>query len=51
MATNDLMMKIQLLVESGKSTAELDRLSKSLKQLTSELKSLETTKITPLTRD
>src|SRR5574343_570642 len=51
MATNDLMMKIQLLVESGKSTAELDRLSKSLKQLTSELNSLETTKITPLTRD
>lgn len=51
MATNDLMMKIQLLVESGKSTAELDRLSKSLKQLTSELKSLENTKITPLTRD
>lgn len=51
MAANDLMMKIQLLVESGKSTAELDRLSKSLKQLTSELKSLETTKITPLTRD
>src|SRR5574343_263427 len=51
MATNDLMMKIQLLVESGKSTAELDRLSKSLKQLTSELNSLETTKITPRTRD
>lgn len=51
MATNDLMMKIQLLVESGKSTAELDRLNKSLKQLTKELASLEKTQITPLTRD
>src|SRR5574343_322824 len=51
MATNDLMMKIQLLVESGKSTAELNRLNRKLSELTGELKNLEKARITPLSDD
>lgn len=51
MAANDLMMKIQVLVDSGKSTAELDRLNKKLADLTDELKNLEKAKITPLNDD
>lgn len=48
MAANDLMMKIQLLVDSGKSTAELNRLHQSLKTLTSDLRTLENTRLKPV---
>ncbi len=51
MAVNDLMMKIQLLVDSGKSSAELNRLQKSLKDLQAQLSSLDRTRLAPLTKD
>lgn len=51
MAVNDLMMKIQLLVESGKSSAELKRLQQALKALQNQLTALDRTQLTPLTRD
>lgn len=51
MAVNDLMMKIQLLVESGKSSAELKRLQQALKALQTQLTALDRTQLTPLTRD
>lgn len=51
MAVNDLMMKIQLLVESGKSTAELNRLQKGLERLTSQISELDRTRLKPLTQD
>lgn len=51
MAVNDLMMKIQLLVESGKSSTELNRLQQALKTLQNQLTALDRTQLTPLTRD
>lgn len=51
MASNDLMMRIQLLVESGRSSGELRRLQKDIEGLTKSIKSLENTRITPLVRD
>lgn len=41
MAVNDLMMKIQLLVDAGKSSAELRRLKDQLKSLTENFKKLQ----------
>jgi hypothetical protein len=51
MAVNDLMMKIQLLVESGKSSAELNRLQQALKALQNQLNQLDRTRLEPLSRD
>lgn len=48
MAVNDLMMRIQLLVDSGRSSAELNRIQRSLADLNKSLKSLENTKISVL---
>lgn len=48
MAVNDLMMKIQVLVEGGKSSAELNRLQKELRQLQTKLTDLEQVELKPL---
>ena len=48
MAVNDLMMRIQLIVDSGRSSAELNRIQRSLADLNKSLKSLENTKISVL---
>jgi tape measure domain-containing protein len=45
MAVNDLMMRIQLLVDSGRSSAQLGRVQKSLADLTKQLDSLKKTKL------
>jgi tape measure domain-containing protein len=51
MASNDLMMRIQLLVESGRASNDLLRIQKSIEGLTKSIKSLENTRIAPLVRD
>jgi tape measure domain-containing protein len=51
MAVNDLMMRIQLLTDTGKSTAELNKLSNQLKSLTSQLQSLQRNSLSNLTKD
>ncbi len=51
MASNDLMMRIQLLVESGRASGDLLRIQKSIEGLAKSIKSLENTRITPLVRD
>lgn len=51
MAVNDLMMRIQLLTDTGKSTAELNKLSNQLKSLTSQLQSLQRSSLSNLTKD
>jgi flagellar biosynthesis chaperone FliJ len=45
MAVNDLMMRIQLLVDSGKSSAELGRVQASLNALTKDLAKLSQIKL------
>lgn len=45
MAVNDLMMRIQLLVDSGKSSAELNRVQQSLNALTKDLTRLSQIKL------
>ena len=45
MAVNDLMMRIQLLVDSGKSSAELNRVQSSLNALTKDLNRLSQIKL------
>lgn len=51
MASNDLMMRIQLLVDSGRASNELRRLQGEINSLTGALKSLESARIAPLTQE
>lgn len=51
MAVNDLMMRIQLLTDTGKSTGELKRLSTQINALVSQVKSLDRLSLVPLTSD
>lgn len=51
MAVNDLMMRIQLLADTGKSTAKLKRLQTQLQAITNQLKALERTSLSPLAND
>jgi len=48
MASNDLMMRIRLLVDSGRATAELKRIDAQIRSLASSIKSLESNRILPL---
>ena len=48
MAVNDLMMRIQLLVDGGKSSAELNRIQKALADLQKSIQTLGKTKVDPL---
>lgn len=45
MAVNDLMMRIQLLVDGGKSSAELGRVAKSLADFTRQLDKVQKTQL------
>jgi len=51
MASNDLLMRIQLLVDAGKASAQLKQVNNELRRLKSEANTIKNTRIPTLTND